>query len=105
MSQYKDVSAGSAGRSCGESATVCSEGESAIPGDYLYASDIVDSTGENPILSKEQRRLFRWLDTFGNRWLGVANKMMVKQWLLQKKSELPIVSEVGGRPVTNYSQL
>ena len=84
MSQYKDVSAGSAGRSCGESATVCSEGESAIPGDYLYVRDIVDSTGENPRLSKERKRLFRWLDTFGNRWLGVANRMMVKQWLLQK---------------------
>ena len=66
---------------------MCSEGESAIPRDFLYTSDLVDSIGDNARLFKERRKLFKWLDALDNRWLGVGNIETVKGWLKQENRE------------------
>lgn len=84
MSQLEDVPKNNVVQTCRSPSVGRSEDNSAISHDLRNTNVLVGVTGENAILLKERRRLFRWLDTFGNRWLGVANKMMVKQWLLQK---------------------
>lgn len=87
LSQSEDVSRESVGQLHGSSDGGCPEDNSAISRNFLHASGLTDATGDNARLLRERRELFRWLDTFGNRWLGVANKMMVKQWLLQENRD------------------
>ena len=87
MSQSEDVSRWSVGNPYGSSAAGCPEDNSAISRNFRHTNGLTDATGENARLLKERRKLFRWLDTFGNRWLGVANKIMVKQWLLQENRD------------------
>ena len=87
MLQSEDVSRGSVGQPYGSSAASRIEDESAISRDLGYATGLVDATGDNARLFKERRKLFKWLDSLDNRWLGVGNIETVKGWLKQENRE------------------
>ena len=75
------------GQTYGSSAASRIEDESAISRDLGYTSGLVDATGDNARLFKERRKLFKWLDSLDNRWLGVGNIETVKGWLKQENRE------------------
>ena len=75
------------GQTYGSSAASRIEDESAISRDLGYTSGLVDATGDNARLFKERRKLFKWLDSLDNRWLGVGNIETVKRWLKQENRE------------------
>jgi len=87
MSQFEGVSRDSVGQTYGSSAASRIEDESAISRDLGYATGLVDATGDNARLLKERRKLFKWLDSLDNRWLGVGNIETVKGWLKQENRE------------------
>ena len=87
MSQFEGVSRDSVGQTYGSSAASRIEDESAISRDLGYATGLVDATGDNARLFKERRKLFKWLDSLDNRWLGVGNIETVKGWLKQENRE------------------
>lgn len=87
MSESEGVSRESAGQTYGSSAASRIEDESAISRDLGYTSGLVDATGDNVRLFKERRKLFKWLDSLDNRWLGVGNIETVKGWLKQENRE------------------
>ena len=87
MSQLEDAPKNNVVRTYRSPSVGRSEDSPAISHDLRNTKVLVDVTGENAGLLKERRKLFRWLDAFENRWLGVDNRYMVKRWLQQEDQQ------------------